>query len=390
MRRPLLLLGLTVLIASLLPATRAFAHQSSVTYSSVTVDDEGGVSYQLQLSTRDLFEALALDRDRDATDEEIRAGQARLFTYVSERLRVADGERACPLTPASEQAIEIVQQNDRFVKLRLTARCGAPIQLLAIDYDLFFDLDAAHLGIVQVTHAGETVRRELAESAARFEWELGSAAPESMGFVDFIESGVEHIFTGYDHICFLIGLLLVATVRARRTPGTGAAFYEPRDARDAALLVLKTVTAFTVAHSLTLIAAALGWFELPSRLVESTIAASIVYVAAENVLTVEPKNRWPLAFGFGLVHGMGFASLLRPLLPPTGVVPSLLAFNLGVELGQLSIVAVVLPLLVLGARRSAAGYRRFVVVGGSAVIGLFGLLWLIDRVFDVKTISRWL
>jgi hypothetical protein len=382
-RRPLVLAAL--LLATLLAPGVARAHQSSVSYSTVRVEDDGTVAYDLQLSARDLYEALALDRDREATDDEIRAGRARLEAYVLAALHVSDGARACPL---AARGLELVHQNDRFVKLHLVATCGAPVRLLVVEYDLFFDLDAAHVAMIQVTHAGETVRRELTTDASRFEWDLATdAAPSSTSALDFVEHGVEHIFTGYDHICFLLGLLLVATLHARRS-AAGVLELEARDARAATTLVLKTVTAFTVAHSLTLIAAALGWFTLPSRVVESAIAASIVYVAVENIVSPEPRHRWPLAFGFGLVHGMGFAQVLRPMLPPSGIVPPLLAFNVGVELGQLSIVALVLPLLVVAARRSPAGYRRAVVLGGSALIGLFGMLWLVDRVFDVKTISR--
>jgi hypothetical protein len=370
----------------LLPA-RALAHQSSVSYSTVRVDEDGTVDYTLQLSARDLYEALALDRDREATDDEIRAGEAKLATYVTAALRVSDGGRRCPLEP---RGVELVHQTDRFVKLHLVGACGAPVRLLTIEDALFFDLDPAHVAMIQVSHGDAVVRRELTAGAARFEWDLTTAAaPGSTSAADFVVHGVEHIFTGYDHICFLLGLLLVATLHARRRDAASAEF-DARTPRDAAAHVLKTVTAFTLAHSLTLIAAALGWVQLPSRVVESAIALSIVYVAVENIVTVEPRNRWPLAFGFGLVHGMGFASVLRPMLPPAGIVPPLLAFNVGVELGQLSIVALVLPLLLVGTQRSPRGYRRVVVVGGSALIGLFGMLWLVDRVFDVKTISRFL
>jgi hypothetical protein len=302
------------------------------------------------------------------------------------RLTVAADGHACPL---AARGVELVHQNDRFVKLHLVARCAAPVHTLSVDDALFFDLDPAHVAMLQVSHAATSVRTELTHTARRFVWDLGAAAaPRSTGFADFVVHGIEHIFTGYDHICFLLGLLLVATLHARRQ-GERVDF-EARTPRDASVRVLQTITAFTLAHSLTLIAAALGWVALPSRLVESAIAASIVYVAVENIVTVEPRNRWPLAFGFGLVHGMGFASVLRPMLPASGIVPPLLAFNVGVELGQLAIVAIVLPLLLVGTRRSARGYRRVVVVAGSALIGLFGTLWLVDRVFDVKTISRFL
>jgi hypothetical protein len=148
--------------------------------------------------------------------------------------------------------------------------------------------------------------------------------------------------------------------------------------------VLQIVTGFTLGHSITLILAALGVVTLPSRFVESAIAASIVYVAAENFFG-DPRQRWPLAFAFGLVHGLGFASVLRPMLPRAHLVGPLLEFNIGVELGQLTIVAAVLPLLYLAARRPER-YRRLAIQGGSLAIGLAATLWLVERVLDVTVL----
>jgi len=136
-----------------------------------------------------------------------------------------------------------------------------------------------------------------------------------------------------------------------------------------------------VAHSLTLILAALEVVSLPSRFVESAIAASIVYVAVENIVRDSPRRRALLAFGFGLVHGLGFAAMLRPLLPPSRIVAPLLLFNLGVELGQLAIVLPVLPLLAAAARRQPDGYRRF-VVAASIIVGALGAFWLIQRLIQ--------
>jgi hypothetical protein len=370
-RRPLLaasaLWAFCVVLA--LPAP-ARAHQSSVSYSTVEIADTGDVRYTLLLSTRDLYEALRLDEDRDATDAEILAGRERLFAYVAERIAVADRADGCPLTLES---LDVVTQNDRFARLVMQARCGAPIGVFVLDYVLFFDLDERHAAMLEVRHGDERVRRQLSIEVSRFEWDLAGVRPWSEGFVDFVGHGVEHIFGGYDHVAFLIALLLVSA-RAR--------------AREGLVAVLKIVTAFTVAHSITLIAAANGWISLPSRLVESAIAATIVYVAVENIVLEAPRWRWPLAFGFGLVHGLGFASVLEPLLPPGDIVLPLLAFNLGVELGQLAIVALAFPLLTVVATRSPRAYRRVVVVGGSALVGLFGMLWLIERTVGVMTISR--
>lgn len=465
------------LAAAALVARPAAAHQSSVTHSRVLVADDGVVDYRILLSTKDLEQALGLESDRDASDAEIRAGEARLFDYVLARVVVTGGAEPCP---TERRGIDIKTQNDRFVELHFIARCPLPFTRVVLRYELFYDVDKAHVGRLQITHRDRTVTRELrsglppfewvlqrpvtltvrlaadpgdaplrvevtgagercalqpdgptagterrfvvtcpkpselleittdlgdagaggelvlsdgektdrvplASGAGRYSWRPGDLTPASMGIVDYVEEGIDHIFGGPDHIAFVVALLLVAAIRVG-----GRKELEPRGLREGGGYVLKTVTAFTVAHSLTLIAAALQWIELPSRFVESAIAASIVYVAVENIWQREPRNRWPLAFGFGLVHGMGFAAMLRPMLPPEGVVPPLLAFNVGVELGQIAIVAVLFPVLAALAQANAPRYRRVAVVGGSLFVGAVGLLWLIDRVFEIETISRYL
>ena len=354
-------------------AATAHAHQSSVTWSKVAIQPDGEVHYTLRVSSRDLYEALALDGDRDATDAEILDGERRLFAYVLARVQVLGDGTPCPVR---DQALSILRQTDRFAELRWTAACALPLATVAVDYRLFFDLDPRHTGFLQATHGDRTLNQEFTRGLARFEWTLGLAAPASLGPAAYVVQGMEHIFTGYDHIAFVVALLLVAVLG--------------RTLRQAVPEVVKIVTAFTVGHSLTLILAALEVITLPSRFVESAIAASIVYVAVENLVVRQPGHRWPLAALFGLVHGVGFASMLRPLLPPSDVVVPLLLFNVGVELGQLAIVLVLLPLLALLATRDPARYRRIVVLGGSAVIGLLGLVWLAERVLDVELISAYL
>jgi len=171
----------------------------------------------------------------------------------------------------------------------------------------------------------------------------------------FFKLGVEHIFLGYDHICFLIALLVVSNFRD----------------------VVKIVTSFTIAHSITLILATLEVVSLPSRLVEVSIAATIIYVAIENLWVKDTGHRWWLTFCFGLVHGFGFASVLREMgLPKVGLVRCLLSFNLGVEAGQLAIALTLLPLALLLARWK---HGRKVAIAISIALACFGLAWLIER-----------
>lgn len=488
-----------VVLAAL--ATPALAHQSSVTYSRVAVGDDGLIDYTLLINSRDLFEALGLDKDRDASDSEITSGEARIFEYVLGRVRAGAGDGVDCTT--ERRGLKLVNQSDRFAELRFVTRCPVPLLKVSVAYDLFFDLDRGHVGMLQVTHHGKTVSRELKKGVNTFEWRLPATGPisykvlleprlatplaekvadyvrshlvvsadgdipcpstvrtddasppgglvtvslearctsafttlrfstnffpeaqgpvgkllvqhgkryqefaltagraelvwgvtdaetpSSTSLIDFIGKGMHHIYSGYDHICFLIGLLLIAVLRPRRWDTTHP--WESAPVRAGAGYVLKTVTAFTLAHSITLIAAALGWIDLPSRIVEATIAASIVYVAVENLWTRDVSSRWLLAFGFGLVHGLGFAAMLKPMLPPQGLVLPLVMFNVGVELGQLSIVAILFPILAALATQNADRYRRYVLIGGSGLVGIFGMLWLIERLFEVMTISRYL
>ncbi len=176
----------------------------------------------------------------------------------------------------------------------------------------------------------------------------------------FAAAGIEHIITGYDHICFLIALILWAH---RLVP------------------VVKIVTAFTVSHSITLSLAALDIVTLPTSLTEAAIAASIIFVALENFYSRKLDKRWMVAFLFGFIHGFGFASGLKELgVPKDAVVPALLSFNLGVELGQLGIVLVLVPSLLYLDRHTEGRRHDKLVYGVSGVIALFGVYWLLQRI----------
>jgi hypothetical protein len=180
----------------------------------------------------------------------------------------------------------------------------------------------------------------------------------------FFKMGVEHIFLGYDHICFLAALIVVSRFRE----------------------IVKIVTSFTIAHSITLILATLDAVRLDTRLVETCIAATIVYVAVENLWVNDTRHRWWLTFFFGLIHGFGFANVLREMgLPKIGLVRCLLAFNVGVEAGQLCIALVLLPVAyALGKWK----YGRYAVIVISLLLALFGTAWFIDRAFGLELMQR--
>jgi hydrogenase/urease accessory protein HupE len=176
----------------------------------------------------------------------------------------------------------------------------------------------------------------------------------------FLKAGVEHIVTGYDHLCFLFALILWAN---RIWP------------------VVKIVTAFTISHSITLSLAALNIFTLPSTLVEALIAASIVFVAVENYFSRDVDNRWRNTFLFGFIHGFGFASALTEMgVPQGGVVPALAAFNIGVELGQIAIVFAVMPILFFIDKQTGGARNAKFVYATSALIAVAGIYWFFERI----------
>ncbi len=194
----------------------------------------------------------------------------------------------------------------------------------------------------------------------------------------FVGDGIGHIAAGFDHILFLVALLLPAALGRRgRTwfavPGLSAALWN----------VAKTVTAFTLAHSITLSLATLHVVQLPSRLTESMIALSVLVTAIDNLVPILPPKRWVVAFLFGLMHGFGFASVLVDLdLPRSALALSLFGFNVGVEIGQLVLVAVLVPLAYLA--REKRLYRRIALDGGSVVIALVALGWFVERCLNFK------
>ncbi len=351
--------------------TSAIAHQSSVVYLQL-VPNQHTLSLTLRIANSDLYEALALPSDRAIGRDEVTTHRDRLARYVMSKISVENVGQPCPGRLVASELNE--RQGGFFVVDTFEFQCPRSIEDVRLTYNLFFDLDPRHQGLARIELDGQS--REFIFRDGNRTLPLQRPLGVLDYVLDYLRLGVEHIFAGYDHLAFLIGLLLLAGSLWRKT-----------SRREALGYVLRVVTAFTVAHSLTLVLSALRLVSLPSRWVESAIALSIGYVAVENILLSTGKRRGLLAFGFGLVHGLGFASVLRELgLPKTGLIASLLSFNVGVELGQLAVVLLALPLLVV--LSSWRGYQSYVVRGGSFVLLLMSLFWFVDRAFDMQLLSR--
>ena len=368
----------------------ALAHKPSDSYLVLSAAAKpGSLEGRWDIALRDLDVALALDADGDGsiTWGEVRARHAEIATYALARLAVHADGAACRIEAGAQQIDTHTDGAYTVLPLNVACPAAAAAKKLDIEYRLFADLDPQHRGLLSLTLQPGTTRAAVLGPQAAVQ-SFDAARPNRwQQWADYVREGVWHIWIGLDHILFLVSLLLPAVlVLAGRPPHSAASFAPVERFAPAAWEVLRIVTAFTVAHSITLSLATLGLVELPSRAVESVIAASVVVAALNNVWPLFTGRRWAVAFGFGLIHGFGFASVLSDLgLPGDALLLALFGFNVGVELGQLAIVAVFLPLAF--ALRRTVLYRKGIVVGGSVVIALLAAVWFVERAFSVKLLG---
>jgi HupE / UreJ protein len=383
MKRALSAALLSVVLTALGAVAPASAHKPSDSYLSLHIDG-GAITGQWDIALRDLDFVLGLDANQDGaiTWGEVKAKHAAIAAYALSRLTLGPAGAPCAAT-AREQLIDD-HSDGAYAVLRFDVACPAAVRALAVEYRLFAEIDAQHRGLLKLTSDGTTRAAILGAGTATQTFTLVQPSRVAQ-FVEYAREGVLHIWAGFDHILFLLSLLLPAVLL--RAPPGGQTWVSVPDFRSAFWNVFTVVTAFTVAHSITLSLAALGMVTLPSRLVESAIAASVLLAALNNVWPVVVGRRWAIAFLFGLIHGFGFASVLADLgLPQDALLLSLVAFNVGVELGQLAIVVVFLP--VAYALRETRFYRSFVMVGGSVVVALIALAWLVERALNFALLPQ--
>jgi hypothetical protein len=340
----------------------ASAHTLSDGYVELAADG-ATVRGRVDLAARDLHDALGLDDgDGRLRWSEVTAHDAAIRAYVTERIRLSTAAGPCPLTTTG--ALTALDRADgTHVAISISARCAGAVEPLTVDYRALFDVDATHRGLLRLDGAHGTAAA-IARSAGTVTLD-GGAGVSVLGFV---REGVWHIWIGLDHILFLIALLLPAVYRRAWVPAD--------DFRTVLRDVLEIVTAFTLAHSITLVISTVGWLRLPPRFIETAIAVSVALAAANNLVRVVDA-RWAVAFALGLVHGFGFSNVLADLgLPGEGLVAALLGFNLGVEIGQAAIVLAFLP-LAYALRRTAA--YRVALVTGSAATCVLAMHWSLDR-----------
>jgi hypothetical protein len=249
-------------------------------------------------------------------------------------------------------------------------------RILELTYQLFFELNAQHRGLVNLTRGDKSQVAVFSPGKATQLFDLVDPSPGHQ-FLQFGSEGIWHIWMGFDHLLFLIALLLPAVLQRQGDRWRVVEGFQP-----VVMNVVKIVTAFTVAHSITLTLASLHWVLLPTRVTESAIALTVILAAINNVRPFFQGKAWLVAFVFGLVHGFGFSSILDGLeLSREFLVLSLVGFNHGVEAGELMVAGLFLPLAY--ALRASWFYQTVTFRMGSVCVALVASTWLVQRMFDL-------
>jgi hypothetical protein len=345
-------------LAAVAAAGRAEAHPLNNGYSQVTIDGRS-VRYELFLPEQSLL-AFDTNGDKRLTPDELAAERPKLAAYLQQRLQLAESGETLAFRYEGEQKED--KEGIPGVSFRLSYAAVHRIGHLTIRYDLLFDdADPQHVNFAVIINGDDLDQAVFDASHRTYRYDALAGDDGSLlgTLLQYMRLGVTHIWTGYDHLLFLICLLVVC---------------------DGWRAAVKIVTAFTAAHSVTLLLTATETIRVNARWVETGIALTIAYVAADNWFARRGRGRpfrWQLTLGFGLVHSMGFAGALKEIGLPAGMtIPSLLGFNIGVELGQLAVLAAVLPLLLRWKRRT--WYPRF-VAAVSLTVFILAVAWALER-----------
>ncbi len=373
----IVLLALALLLAK---APAAEAHSASSSYLRINVRGEA-LEVQWSIALRDLDYAIGLDSDGNGaiTWGELRHKQEAVSAYALARLALRADGTVCAPGPVMMLADQL--GDGGYAVLRFAAECGHVPTSVSVHYGLMFELDPMHRGLLDLIVSGEP--HVAALSPDRPEEQFNVTPGYGQTVRSFFLTGVHHLLSGVDHMLFVTMLLVPAMFyRRTRSHGLNATLVPVSNFQGMFIESLKVLSAFTLAHGTTLTLSVLHIVSIPGRLSEAGIALTILITALDNIFRVIPGRRWPLAFAFGLVHGLGFATALGPLsLPPVALGVALISFNLGLEAAQVSIAAVVLPIGF--ALRNTRLYPRRIMPGISGAVAVVAVAWFTDRVMDL-------
>jgi len=385
-------LSLAILFLIFLIPNLVTAHAPDQSYIYLRIYKEA-IGGRFEMTAKDMNKALGLGLDEALTLEAVTPHLQKINNYLISRSSFKGGGETYSVRFV-EPTILTLEETDDYVRFHfeLDGVSKVPDEI-DIFYNVLFDKDPIHRGVLIVEYnwkAGIVDNEALISNIYSGE---NTQQPLSLkdvslwkGFVALVKLGVWHIWIGLDHILFIVALILPAVVRRRETENvldSDNRTWIPVDSfKDAFFYIIKIITFFTIAHSITLALASLNIINLPSRIVESIIAFSIALAALHNITPIFRQKEWVIAFGFGLFHGFGFASVLGEKgLSGDYMILSLLGFNVGVELGQVLIICMIFPFLFL--LRKQKIYPP-IIKYGSMVLILISLYWVVERVFDIE------
>lgn len=364
-----------------------FGHAMDQSYLYLRIY-ENSVEGTVEMTYKDLNKALGLNLQRGMKLDDLEPYLPIIQAYFKEKITLSKGD-----TPYEMVFIEPQLMSAKmgvFLRSHFELPSMNPIpETIDIDYNILFDRDPDHQGFLVIGHHWKSgiIKNEgipsllFSDKRRRDVLELKDASIMT-GFYKLVRLGAYHIWVGLDHILFLLALLLPAVVHRKQQENGLYKWEAVSDFKSAFWYIIKIVTFFTIAHSITLSLAALGYINLSSRVVESIIAISIALAAYHNIKPIFGQKEWLIAFGFGLFHGMGFASVLGEKgLNGEYMVLSLFGFNLGVELGQIFIICLIFPVLYFLRKKDI---YKHILYYGSILLILISIYWFIERSFDVN------
>ena len=374
------LISLALLSFIFLPHN-ASAHNYSASFTNIKFEKEQTeMTFAIDsISLIELIDGIDPNNNFKLEKSELKKEKHHLEEIVSETLSLDKNNEE--QTPTVEKMKKIVKEDVEYIEFTVLFPAFAPGDTISLN-DGFYTGDSGttnYVNLLTATYGSETSQAALQGTSRTWTILLTEAQQDQQSsdgqaqdtkqvsdsksdedtssWLSFFKLGMLHILTGYDHLLFLFALLL---------------------SRQSLKQFIGTITAFTIAHSITLTLAVLGIVDLPSKFVESVIALSICYVAIENIFKEKINYRWAITFVFGLIHGMGFASILKEMeLPKSNLAVALLNFNLGIEFIQLCIALLIVPILLK--LQALSKYQKYVKIG-SVFIFILGLIWLVQRV----------
>jgi hypothetical protein len=347
----------------------ALAHSPDTSYCRITITPhEVAFRFSFDLATLQRITTLDTNGDDQISRQEVETAAPAIRNFIRQHIYLDLNQREAEFAEGDSPSwpedaattIPKAEYGQRLLSFTFRNPTLSAPEDVTITFDFFEQLGAAHTVLGTFEWNGHDDEVIFTRFEPDYLYDTGFQTPVSQQMAQYFKLGVKHIFLGYDHIAFLMALLFVLRF----------------------MDLLKIITAFTVAHTLTLALAVLQIIRLPPQWVEIGIAITIMYVAAENLWTGNPSHRWKITFGFGLVHGFGFANVLRELgLPSSGLARSLLSFNVGVETGQIIIVSILWPALRWVTRQKWSPQFR---IAASILIFVLGAGWFMERTFGFK------